>query len=131
MKLLKCEVCGSNDLTKKDGLFVCDYCGAKYSLEEVQKMAGQVNVSGTVSIDSSSRLKSLVQGAHDALETFDLDVAMRYAEQALDIDPNNADALRAMVVCTAYTDGRKTEGYCNRADKHSSETLGIINEDFM
>lgn len=131
MKLLKCEVCGSNDLTKKDGLFVCDYCGAKYSLEEVQKMTGQVNVSGTVSIDSSSRLKSLVQGAHDALETLNFEEAAKYAEQALEIEPNNADALRAMVVCTAYTDGRRTEGYCNRAYKHSSETLGIIDEDFM
>ena len=34
MKPLKCEICGSSELTKKDGMFVCDYCGTKYTIEE-------------------------------------------------------------------------------------------------
>lgn len=44
MKVLACEICGSNDLVKQEGLFVCQYCGAKYSLEEARKMM----VEGTV-----------------------------------------------------------------------------------
>ena len=30
MKALVCEMCGSNDIVKKDGLFVCQFCGVKY-----------------------------------------------------------------------------------------------------
>lgn len=37
MKKLVCEMCGSSDLIKQDGLFVCQYCGAKYSVEEAKK----------------------------------------------------------------------------------------------
>jgi len=47
MKQLICEVCGSADLIKKDGVFVCQACGCKYSVEEARKMM----IEGTVSID--------------------------------------------------------------------------------
>ena len=126
MKLLKCEVCGSNELTKKDGLFVCDYCGAKYSVEEVQKMVGNVNVSGSVEIDSSSKLKSFVQATYDAYENLNFDDMKKYAEQALNIDPTNADALWAMVGYCGERGDRRFDEYCNRATKHSANSLGII-----
>lgn len=38
MKQLTCEMCGSNELVKQDGVFVCQACGAKYSTEEAKKM---------------------------------------------------------------------------------------------
>ena len=47
MKQLICEMCGSADLIKQDGVFVCQVCGCKYSVEEVRKMM----IEGTVSID--------------------------------------------------------------------------------
>lgn len=37
MKLLKCEMCGGTELVKQDGLFVCQQCGCKYSVEEARK----------------------------------------------------------------------------------------------
>ena len=37
MKRLTCEMCGSIDLVKQDGMFVCQSCGTKYSLEEAIK----------------------------------------------------------------------------------------------
>ena len=50
MKAIKCEVCGSSELTKKDGIFQCDYCGTKYTLEEVRKLliSGSVSITGDV-----------------------------------------------------------------------------------
>ena len=47
MKQLICEMCGSADLIKQDGVFVCQACGCKYSVEEARKMM----IEGTVSID--------------------------------------------------------------------------------
>lgn len=37
MKRLTCEMCGGTDLVKQDGVFVCQYCGTKYSTEEAKK----------------------------------------------------------------------------------------------
>ena len=52
MKALVCEMCGSNDLVKQEGVFVCQSCGCKYSVEEAKKMMveGAVEVTGTVKI---------------------------------------------------------------------------------
>ena len=46
MNKIVCEMCGSNNLIKKEGVFVCENCGTKYTLEEARKMMidGIVNV---------------------------------------------------------------------------------------
>ena len=38
MKALTCEMCGSTDLIKDGGVFVCQSCGTKYTVEEAKKM---------------------------------------------------------------------------------------------
>ena len=38
MKQLTCEMCGSTDLMKDGGVFVCQSCGCKYSVEEAKRM---------------------------------------------------------------------------------------------
>ena len=38
MKQLTCEMCGGTDLLKQDGVFVCQSCGTKYSVEEAKKL---------------------------------------------------------------------------------------------
>ena len=54
MKQLTCEMCGSTDLVKQDGVFVCQTCGCKYSIEEARKMMveGTVEVTGTVNTNN-------------------------------------------------------------------------------
>lgn len=37
MAQLTCELCGSTNFVKEDGVFVCQSCGAKYSTEEARK----------------------------------------------------------------------------------------------
>lgn len=57
MKRLTCEMCGSTDLIKEDGVFVCQSCQCRYSVEEARKLMieGTVEVTGTVKIDDSSQ----------------------------------------------------------------------------
>lgn len=50
MNAIKCELCGSNQLFKKDGFFQCEFCGTKYSLEEARKLIGTVEIEGDVSV---------------------------------------------------------------------------------
>lgn len=66
MKPLTCEICGGTDIVKQEGLFVCQNCGTKYTVEEAKKMIieGTVDVSGsTVKIDTSSRIENLYEMA--------------------------------------------------------------------
>lgn len=98
MKQLTCEMCGSTDLLKQDGVFVCQSCGCKYSVEEARKMMveGTVEVQGTVMIDRTDEKRQKVQNylamcknAHDALDTA---AVVEYSDKILEIDPNNYEA---------------------------------------
>ena len=59
MKQLTCEMCGGTDLLKQDGVFVCQGCGCKYSVEEARKLMmdvdGAINVRGTVQVGRPAR----------------------------------------------------------------------------
>lgn len=43
MKRIVCEMCESTDFIKMDGLFVCQECGCKYSMEEAKKMMKEID----------------------------------------------------------------------------------------
>lgn len=60
MKQITCELCGGNDLVKTDGVFVCQSCGTKYSVEEAKKMMveGKVEVFGTVTVSKNAELEN-------------------------------------------------------------------------
>lgn len=55
MKRIECEMCGSTDLIKDEGLFVCQCCGCKYTVEEAKKLMveGAVEVTGTVQVKAA------------------------------------------------------------------------------
>ena len=74
MKHLTCEMCGSTDLLKQDGVFVCQSCGCKYSVEEAKKMMieGKVDVSGSqIIIDNSVSLQKYYASARAAIDRKD------------------------------------------------------------
>lgn len=95
MKPLICEMCGSNDVVKQDGLFVCQICGTKYSVEEARKMMieGPVDVSGsTVKIDNSASVKNFLLMAESAYRARNNAEAERYCNKVLEIEPYNSSA---------------------------------------
>ena len=94
MKALVCEMCGSRDLIKENGLFVCQSCGIKYSLEEARKMMidGTVNVVGTVKVDMSAKLKNLYTIARRAKEENNRENAEKYYDMILQEDPESWEA---------------------------------------
>ena len=80
MKALQCEMCGSQDLVKDGGVFVCQSCGTKYTVEEAKKMMveGTVDVKGTVKVDTSDELKNLYEIARRAKDAENSDNAAKY-----------------------------------------------------
>ena len=96
MKQIKCEMCDSVDLIKQDGVYVCQYCGTKYSVEEARKMmvevAGTVSVKGTVELDTSKELSNLYQLARRAKNENNGENAAKYYDMILLKDPNSWEA---------------------------------------
>ena len=91
MKQLTCEMCGSTDLIKQDGVFICQSCGTKYSIEEAKKMMveGTVEVAGTVKIDDSSKIENYYTMAENAYDASNQKEAESYCNKIIEIDPNN------------------------------------------
>ena len=94
MKRLTCEMCGSTDMLKQDGVFVCQTCGTKYSVEEAKKMMieGTVNVSGTVKVDNTDKIKNYIEMAKSAYDADNKSEAESYCNRILEIEPENYEA---------------------------------------
>lgn len=91
MKQLTCEMCGGTDLIKQDGVFVCQSCGCKYSVEEAKKMIieGTVDVSGsTVRLDNTSNIENYLKLAENAFSANNNKEAESYSNKILEINPN-------------------------------------------
>ncbi|MFD0702512.1 hypothetical protein DMP06_08660 [Slackia equolifaciens] len=94
MKQLTCEMCGSTDLVKDGGVFVCQKCGCKYSIEEAKKMMveGVVQVEGTVKTDRSEEVEKYLDLARTAEKGSNMSKAEEYASKVLEIDSANIEA---------------------------------------
>ena len=95
MKQMRCEMCGNTKLIKQDGMFVCQYCGAAYSVEEAKKMMieGPVDVSGsTVKVDTSDTLRNYLIMANQAYDSGNKAEAETYCNKIIENDPNNYEA---------------------------------------
>lgn len=88
-------MCGSTDLLKNEGVFVCQFCGCKYSLEEARKMMveGTVEVQGTVQVDNSTFVKKYLENARRAKEKEDWEETEKYYNMVEQNDPDNIEAI--------------------------------------
>lgn len=104
MKRLTCEMCGGTDLIKQDGVFVCQSCGCKYSVEEAKKMMveGTVEVTGTVKLDKNAELAACLRLFEDAYTSGNLEYAYKHASRATEIDPASPDAWLAKMRASEY-----------------------------
>lgn len=90
MKAIVCEMCGSHDMVKNDGYYICQSCGTKYSLEEAKKL--MVEVAGTVKVDRTSELNNLYQLARRARQIKNANDAYQNYNQIAAIDPQSWEA---------------------------------------
>ncbi len=95
MRQLTCEMCGSTDIIKQDGVFVCQVCGCKYSVEEAKKMMieGTVEVQGTVKVDNSSYVQKYLANARRAREKEDWEETEKYYNMVEQNAPDNIEAI--------------------------------------
>ena len=106
MKAIRCEMCCSTNLVKEDGLYVCQCCGAKYSVEEAKKLMveidGTVEVQGTVKVDNTDKVSNYLALAEDAFIACDNKQVELYCNKVLEIDENNCKAYALKAKATAW-----------------------------
>lgn len=86
MKAIVCEMCGSQDLIKQDGYYVCQNCGTKYDPEEAKKLMIDVK------LDNSDAAKKWYQLARQARDSNDAESAAKYYELILQENPDDWEA---------------------------------------
>ena len=98
MKKLVCEMCEGTDFLKDGGVFVCQTCGCKYSLEEAKKMmsdapAGATGTSaGPVTVDNSAAISNYLTMAQNAMEADNNEEAENYANKIIELDITHSEA---------------------------------------
>lgn len=104
MKAIKCELCGSNDIMKQDGVYICQYCGTKYSAEEAKKMMveGIVEVQGVVKLDNTSKQDNLRKLAQRAYKDKLYEEAYNYYNKMLENDADDWEAAYKKGICSAW-----------------------------
>lgn len=96
MKALICEMCCSPEIVKKDGYYVCQSCGTKYTVEEARKMMieGSVDVSGsTVKVDNSAFVEKYLSNARRAYSKEDWEEVEKYYNMVEQNAPTNMEAV--------------------------------------
>ena len=95
MKALVCEMCSSPNLIKTDGMYVCENCGTRYTVEEARKMMidGTVDVQGTVKVDNSAFVQKYLANARRAKQKEDWEEVEKYYNMVEQNDPSNIEAI--------------------------------------
>lgn len=87
MNLVVCKCCGAKELQRNNGFIVCEYCGARFTID-AEKDTGFV-----ARKDSMIALTDDVQRLLDKIKREPRN-ARKYANLILDIDPDNEAALK-------------------------------------
>ncbi len=99
MKRIVCELCESTNLIKQNGMFVCQSCGTKYSLEDAKKMMVEVDdPAGSESglsvpvAEDNPQIQNLLELARVSLSSNNYAEAEKFCNQVIAIDAQNFDA---------------------------------------
>lgn len=144
MKAIVCKMCGSHDLVKQDGVYVCQHCGTKYTAEETAKLTvdfSNVSEDHPVPVKVIDNTENLVKLGWAALEARNDAEALEYAKRILEADPNDANGwaikFNALLISQTFDNLHYTEIVAvleeiriiaNRADPDSSEDSTLVEE---
>jgi uncharacterized Zn finger protein (UPF0148 family) len=114
MKAMVCEMCGGNEILKRDGVYVCQHCGTRFDTDEARKLL----VEGTVSVQGIETTDNLMDRAQEFLDRGDTNRALEYIDRVLDIDVRNEPAREMQ----RTIEGRKVARSISRLQQSKART---------
>lgn len=118
LKQIICEMCGSNKLIKKNGIYECQYCGCQYTLEEARKLM----VEGTVKIDDSDKVLNWLKLADSAYSNSSWEEAHTYYCKVLEVYPDEWRSIYRKALSIGWQS--------TLANVRVNETIGGISDGF-
>lgn len=114
MKQIVCEMCGGTSLVKDGGLFVCQDCGCKYSLEEARKMMQEVPggapaAAAPAPVNNKAQLDNLLNLARSSFESKNYSQAEEFCNQVLAMDSQHYEAWKLKGEAINYQIGAKNQ----------------------
>ena len=136
MKRLVCEICGSSEIRKDNGVFVCQACGCQYSTEDVRKMLveveGTVEVTGTVMVDNTPYVEKYLANARRAREKEDWEEVEKYYNMVEQNDPDNIEAIFFSAYGKAMVSLTDSDIYKRQAAfKVLANSISVIDDHYM
>ncbi|MBR5826179.1 MAG: hypothetical protein IKY78_03735 [Clostridia bacterium] len=121
MKKIVCELCESMEFVKDGGMFICQSCGTKYTLEEAKRMMkevdGEVSVSAAQapSADSNKQqIENFLVLAANAFQSCNNKETESYCNKIIELDVTNYKAwfLKGQAIAwqSTYEKTRVSEG---------------------
>lgn len=100
MRAMVCEMCGSHDLVKQDGLYICQHCNTKYSVDEAKKLFADVSDENPlpVKVVKKEERNNYKQLALTALTSERYQEAEEYCKRALEISPNDYELWKVRAI---------------------------------
>ena len=118
LKQIICEMCGSNKLIKKNGIYECQYCGCQYTLEEARKLM----VEGTVKIDDSDKVLNWLKLADSSYSNSSWKEAHTFYCKVLEVYPDEWRSIYRKALAIGWQS--------TLANVRVNETLGGISDGF-
>lgn len=135
MKKLVCELCGSDDIVKQEGCFVCQQCGTKYSIEEAKRMmmeGGDAAPGITVKVDNTSFVERYLQNARRAKAKEDWEETEKYYNMVEQNEPTNIEAVFYSAYGKARTSLISEDYYKKEAVfRVLQNTISVISDNFV
>jgi hypothetical protein len=92
MDKISCEICGSQDLIKAEGVFICQVCGIKYSLNDIKRIYEGTANNEIITIDNSAFINKYLNFARRAFGREDWDDVEKYYDIVDQHVPNHMEA---------------------------------------
>ena len=126
MKRLICEMCDGENFIKENGVFVCQDCGCKYSVEEAKKMMREVDAdAGATRAVAQPKRNTEVDALFTRIKMFledgDFEKAEEYCQKVLDIEPENAQAWLSLFLSQNFCKKIEDLRYCYCLDGFDTE----------
>ena len=116
LKALQCKNCGSGELNKEGELFICQFCGTKYTAEEAQLLTVNIKT------DRASEIKNALANGRRALKQKDWTETEKYYNIVERYVPENMEAVffsayarirQELINTDENTRKEKFDAFCN------------------